>query len=42
VRRGDTLGEIAQQFDVSIRQLQTWNDLRGTRIRPGQRLQIRD
>jgi len=42
VRRGDTLGEIAQQFGVSIRQIQTWNDLNGTRIRPGQRLQIRD
>ena len=42
VRRGDTLGEIAQRFGVSIRQIQTWNDLSGTRIRPGQRLQIRD
>ena len=42
VRRGDTLGEIAQRFGVSIQQIQTWNDLNGTRIRPGQRLQIRD
>lgn len=40
VTRGDTLGEIAQQFGVTIRQLQTWNDLNGTRIRPGQRLRI--
>ena len=42
VTRGDTLGEIAQRFGVTIRQLQVWNDLDGTRIRPGQRLQIRD
>ncbi|MBB4061620.1 membrane-bound lytic murein transglycosylase D [Salinibacter ruber] len=42
VTRGDTLGEIAQRFGVSIRELQAWNDLSGTRIRPGQRLQIRD
>ena len=42
VTRGDTLGEIAQRFGVSIRELQAWNDLDGTRIRPGQRLQIRD
>ena len=42
VRRGDTLGEIAQRFGVSVRQLQTWNDLTGTRLYPGQRLQIRD
>ncbi len=42
VTRGDTLGEIAQQFGVTIQQLQTWNDLNGTRIRPGQRLRILD
>jgi membrane-bound lytic murein transglycosylase D len=42
VRRGDTLGEIAQRFGVSVRQLQTWNDLNGTRLYPGQRLQLRD
>ncbi|WP_103019747.1 lytic transglycosylase domain-containing protein [Salinibacter altiplanensis] len=42
VTRGDTLGEIAQRFGVSIRELQAWNSLDGTRIRPGQRLQIRD
>jgi len=42
VTRGDTLGEIAQRFGVTIRELQLWNDLNGTRIRPGQRLQIRD
>lgn len=40
VQRGDTLGGIAQRFGVSIRQLRAWNDLNGSRIHPGQRLQI--
>jgi membrane-bound lytic murein transglycosylase D len=42
VTRGDTLGEIAQRFDVTVRKLRVWNDLNGTRLYPGQRLQIRD
>jgi membrane-bound lytic murein transglycosylase D len=42
VTRGDTLGEIAQRFDVTVRELQAWNDLNGTRLYPGQRLRIRD
>lgn len=42
VRRGDTLSEIAQRHGVSVRQLQSWNDLGGrTRIRAGQSLRIR-
>jgi membrane-bound lytic murein transglycosylase D len=41
VTQGDTLGEIAQRFDVTIRELQAWNDLNGTRLYPGQSLQIR-
>jgi membrane-bound lytic murein transglycosylase D len=40
VQRGDTLGGIAQRFGVSVRQLRAWNDLNGSRIHPGQRLQI--
>jgi membrane-bound lytic murein transglycosylase D len=40
VRRGDTLGGIARRFGVSVRQLRDWNDLNGSRIYPGQRLQI--
>jgi membrane-bound lytic murein transglycosylase D len=42
VSRGDTLGEIAQRFGVTIQEIQAWNDLNGTRIRPGQRLRILD
>lgn len=40
VRRGDTLGKIASRFKVSVSQLQSWNNLRGTRIISGARLSI--
>ena len=40
VQRGDTLGGIARRFGVSVQQLRAWNDLNGSRIYPGQRLQI--
>lgn len=40
VRSGDTLGKIASRNKVSIRQLQSWNGLRGTNIRAGQRLKV--
>jgi membrane-bound lytic murein transglycosylase D len=39
VRRGDTLSQIAQKFDVSVRQLMSWNDIRRSNaLRAGQRL----
>lgn len=41
VRRGDTLIGIARRFDVSVGQLQAWNDLGDSSIRAGQRLKIR-
>jgi membrane-bound lytic murein transglycosylase D len=41
VRRGDTLIGIARRFDVSVGQLQAWNDLDDSSIRAGQRLKIR-
>ncbi|RMH62661.1 MAG: LysM peptidoglycan-binding domain-containing protein [Bacteroidetes bacterium] len=41
VRRGDTLGEIAQKYRVSVSDLRAWNNLRGNTIRVGQRLTIR-
>lgn len=40
VRRGDTLAKIASRFGVTVRQLQSWNNLRGTRIISGGRLSI--
>ena len=38
VRKGDTLGEIAQLNGVRVSQLQAWNGLRNTRIDIGDRL----
>ena len=42
VRRGDTLETIANLFAVSVQELKRWNDVSGSRIYAGQRLQIRD
>lgn len=38
VRAGDTLEKIAQGHNVNIRQIQRWNNLRSSRIAPGQKL----
>lgn len=40
VRRGDTLGEIAEDHGVRASDLRRWNSMRGSRIRAGQRLYI--
>jgi membrane-bound lytic murein transglycosylase D len=41
VRSGDTLSGIARRFEVSIRQLQAWNNMgRSTVLRAGQSLTI--
>ncbi len=40
VRRGDTLGKIAGKYGVSVRDIQQWNNLRGTTIKSGQRLTL--
>jgi len=40
VRSGDVLGTIAQRYGVKVRDLQEWNNLRGTRINVGQKLMI--
>lgn len=40
IRRGDTLGDIAQRHGVSVTQLKKANDLRSTRIRAGRTLVI--
>jgi membrane-bound lytic murein transglycosylase D len=41
VRSGDTLSEIAEKFNVSVRQLMTWNQLRtATSLRAGQRIVV--
>ena len=40
VQRGDTLSEIADQYDVTVSQLRQWNNIRGSNIRVGQRLTV--
>jgi membrane-bound lytic murein transglycosylase D len=41
VQSGDTLSEIAERFNVSVRQLMSWNQLRSsTSLRAGQRIVI--
>jgi membrane-bound lytic murein transglycosylase D len=40
VRRGDTLFSIAKLYKTTVAALRTWNNLRGSAIRPGQRLTI--
>lgn len=40
VRRGDTIGEIAERFDVSTQMLRRWNNLRSNKIISGQTLKI--
>lgn len=41
VRSGDTLFGIARQHGTSVEELQRLNNLRGTNLRPGQRLRVR-
>jgi len=40
VKSGDVLGNIADRYGVSVRQLREWNDLSGSMIRIGQKLII--
>lgn len=40
VRKGETLSGIAKRYGVGLSQLRTWNNVRGSRIRVGQRLKI--
>jgi len=40
VRKGDTIGEIAEQFGVSTRDIRRWNGLRSNKIIAGKTLKI--
>lgn len=40
VRSGEYLGLIASRYGCSVSQLQEWNGLRGTHLRPGQKLNV--
>jgi membrane-bound lytic murein transglycosylase D len=41
VRKGESLGLIANRNHVSVRELRAWNNLRSDRLRPGQKLVVR-
>ncbi|HEY0304559.1 MAG TPA: transglycosylase SLT domain-containing protein [Longimicrobiales bacterium] len=40
VRRGDNLSEIADRYNLSVKRLKNLNGMRGSLIRPGQRLRV--
>lgn len=40
VKRGETLGHIAEKYHVRASDIRRWNDLRGSLIRVGQKLKI--
>lgn len=40
VRKGDLLASIASEFDVTVKQLKKWNNLKGSKLKKGQRLKI--
>ena len=40
VKKGDTLFSIASSFGVRVKDLKTWNKIRGSRIYPGQEIKI--
>ena len=42
VRKGDTLGGIADRYNCTIGELKSWNGLSGSTIYPGQKLKIKD
>jgi len=41
VKSGDTLGKIAERYDCTVSELQSWNGLKGSTIYPGQKLKIK-
>ncbi len=40
VKRGENLGMIAKKYRVSVKQLQSWNNMRGTNLQVGQKLVV--
>lgn len=41
VRSGETLWTIANKYDVSVSDLRRWNNIKGNRIKPKQKLMVR-
>jgi membrane-bound lytic murein transglycosylase D len=40
VKSGESLGLIAKKYNVSVKQLQQWNNMKSTMIHPGQKLVV--
>ncbi len=40
VRRGESLGSIANKYDVTLGEMRKWNKIKGSSIKPGQSLKI--
>lgn len=40
VRRGESLGKIADKYDVSLAELKKWNKIKGSKVVPGQKLKV--
>jgi membrane-bound lytic murein transglycosylase D len=40
VRRGDLLASIANEYNVTVKQLKKWNSIKGSKLKKGQRLKI--
>lgn len=40
VKRGDSLGKIAEKFSVSVKQIKQWNNLKSDKISKGKKLKI--
>jgi LysM repeat protein len=40
VRKGDTIGQIAERYHVSINEIKKWNNLKGNKIIAGQSIKI--
>lgn len=40
IKKGETLGQIAQKYSVTVQDLRAWNNIKGNRIMAGQRLDL--
>jgi membrane-bound lytic murein transglycosylase D len=40
VRKGDLLASIANEYNVTVKQLKKWNSIKGSKLKKGQRLKI--
>ena len=40
IKKGDTLSSIADKFDVSVKQLRQWNNIKGNAIREGKSIRV--